>query len=101
MVKQFLFRVFRAFRGDKFRLFFVFDFASRDPIPDRRLFNPNSEIEMGEVRQDVGAKTVWKNRSHARSGLVRFFQAVYAQLMDADCPFLFRSSGSNWQNLPF
>jgi hypothetical protein len=42
---------------------------------------------MGKMRQDVGAETVWKNRSHTRSGLVRFFQPVYAQEIDADCSF--------------
>jgi hypothetical protein len=45
------------------------------------------------MRQDVGAETVWKNRCHTRSGLVRFFQTVYAQEIDADWPFLFRISG--------
>jgi hypothetical protein len=39
---------------------------------------------MAGMCQDVGAETVWKNRSHTRSGLVRFFQSVYAQQMDAD-----------------
>jgi hypothetical protein len=42
---------------------------------------------MGKLRQDVGAETLWKNRSHARSSLVRFFQNVYAQQIDADWPF--------------
>jgi hypothetical protein len=56
-------------------------------------FNPKSEIEMAGMRQAVGTETVWKNRSHTRSGLVRFFQIVYAQQLDADRPFLFRISG--------
>jgi hypothetical protein len=50
---------------------------------------------MAGMRQDVGAETFWKNRSHTRSGLVRFFQTVYAQQIDADRPFLFRISGSS------
>jgi hypothetical protein len=48
---------------------------------------------MAGMRQAVGAETVWKNRSHTRSGLVRFFQTVYAQEINADWPFLFRISG--------
>jgi hypothetical protein len=55
--------------------------------------NPKSEIEMAGMRQNVGAETLWKNRSHTRSGLVRFFQTVYAQQIDVDRPFLFRISG--------
>jgi FKBP-type peptidyl-prolyl cis-trans isomerase FklB len=47
------------------------------------------------MRQAVGAETIWKNRSHTRSGLVRFFQTVYAQKIDADRPFLFRILGLN------
>jgi hypothetical protein len=47
---------------------------------------------MAGMRQAVGAETVWKNRSHTHSGLVRFFQNVYAQEIDADRPFLFRIS---------
>jgi hypothetical protein len=39
------------------------------------------------MHQDVGAETVWKNRSHTRSGLARFFQTDYAQQIDADRPF--------------
>jgi hypothetical protein len=42
---------------------------------------------MGKMRQDVGAETLWKNRSHTRSGLVRFFLSAYAQEIDADWPF--------------
>jgi len=38
--------------------------------------NPNSEIKMAGMRQDVGAETLWKNRRHTRRGLVRFFQTV-------------------------
>jgi hypothetical protein len=57
------------------------------------VFNLKSEIEMGKLRQDVGAETPWKNRSHTRSGLVRFFQGVCAQQIGADWPFLFRISG--------
>jgi len=49
--------------------------------------NPNSEIKMAGMRQDVGAETLWKNRRHTRSGLVKFFQTVYAQEIDADRPF--------------
>ena len=52
----------------------------------------NSEEPAG-MRQDVGAETLWKNRRHTRSGLVRFFQTVYAQEIDADRPFLFRRPG--------
>jgi hypothetical protein len=48
---------------------------------------------MAGMRQDIGAETGWKNRSHTRSGLARFFQPVYAQEIDADRPFLFRISG--------
>jgi hypothetical protein len=48
---------------------------------------------MAAMRQDVGAETVWKNRIHTRSGLVRFFQTVYAQQIDASRPFLFRILG--------
>ena len=48
---------------------------------------------MGEMRQDVGAETDWKKRSHTRSGLVRFFQAVYAQEITSDWPSQFRFSG--------
>jgi hypothetical protein len=48
---------------------------------------------MAGMRQDVGAETIWKNRSHTRRGLVRFFQTVYAQQIDADWPFQFRISG--------
>ena len=48
---------------------------------------PKSEIKMAGMRQEVGAETVWKNRSHTRSGLVRFFQTVYARQIDADGPF--------------
>ncbi len=59
------------------------------------MFNPKSEIKLAGMRQDVGAETLWKNRSHTRSGLVRFFQTVYAQQIDADRPVLFRISGSN------
>jgi hypothetical protein len=58
-----------------------------------RLLGLKSEIEMAGMRQAVGAETVWKNRSHTRGGLVRFFQTVYAQQIDADRPFLFRISG--------
>jgi hypothetical protein len=42
---------------------------------------------MDKLRQDVGTETPWKNRSHTRSGLVRFFQGVGAQEMAADWPF--------------
>jgi hypothetical protein len=56
-------------------------------------FDPKSEIEIAGMRQAVGAETVWKNRSHTRSGLVRFFQTVYARQIDADRLFLFRISG--------
>jgi len=49
--------------------------------------NPKSEIKMAGMRQEVGAETVWKNRSHTRSGLVRFFQTVYARQIDADGQF--------------
>ena len=55
-------------------------FAAKDKL------NPRSEIKMAGMRQDVGAETFWKNRSHTRSGLVRFFQTVYAQQIDADRP---------------
>jgi hypothetical protein len=48
---------------------------------------------MAGMRQAVGAETIWKNRSHTRSGLVRFFQTVYAQQIDAERPFRFRISG--------
>ena len=55
---------------------------------------------MAGMRQEVGAETVWKNRSHTRRGLVRFFQIVYAQQMGADRPFLFRISGSKKLQYP-
>jgi hypothetical protein len=55
--------------------------------------NPKSEIKTSKMRQDVGAETLCKNRSHTRSGLVRFLQSVYAQEIDADWPFIFRISG--------
>jgi hypothetical protein len=42
---------------------------------------------MAGLRQAVDAETLWKNRSHTRSGLVRFFQTVYAQQIDGDWPF--------------
>jgi hypothetical protein len=42
---------------------------------------------MDKLRQDIGAETPGKNRSHTRSGLVRFFQGVCAQAMAADWPF--------------
>jgi hypothetical protein len=45
------------------------------------------------MSQDVGAQTHWKNRSHTRSGLARFFQCVCAQEVAADGRFLFRFSG--------
>ena len=50
-------------------------------------FIPISEIKMAGMRQDVGAETLWKNCRHTRSGLVKFFQTVYAQAIDADRPF--------------
>jgi hypothetical protein len=53
-------------------------------------FEPKSEIIMAGMRQYVGAETLWKNRSHTRSGPVRFFQCVSAQEIDADWPFLFQ-----------
>jgi hypothetical protein len=58
-----------------------------------RTFNLEAEIKMAGMRQAVGAETLWKNRSRARSGLVRFFQTVYARQMDAERLFLFRISG--------
>ena len=57
-------------------------------FPTVRTLNPKSEIKMAKLRQDAGAETVWKNRSHTHSGLVRFFQTVYAQQIGADWPFL-------------
>ena len=36
-------------------------------------------MEKAKMRQDAGAETVWKDRNHTRSGLVRFFQRVCAQ----------------------
>jgi hypothetical protein len=56
-------------------------------------FNLKSEIEMARMSQDVGAEMNRKNRSHTQSGLVRFFQFVYAQQTAADWPFQFRISG--------
>jgi hypothetical protein len=56
-------------------------------LPAHPELNPKSEIKMAGMGQAVGAETVWKNRSHTRSGLVRFFQTVYAQQIDADRPF--------------
>jgi len=51
------------------------------------LFNPKSEIKMAKMLQDVGAEMNRKNRSHTQSGLVRFFQFIYAQKIAADWPF--------------
>jgi len=45
------------------------------------------------MSQDIGAQTHWKNRSHTRWGLARFFQCVCAQQIAADGRFLFRFSG--------
>jgi len=62
--------------------------GSACPLPLRKkFFIPKSEIKIAGMRQAVGAETVWKNRSHTRSGLMRFFQTVYAQQLDADRPF--------------
>jgi len=49
---------------------------------------------MAKMLQDVGAEMNRKNRSHTQSGLVRFFQFIYAQQIAADWPFEFRISGS-------
>src|SRR5579872_4577063 len=56
-------------------------------------FNPKSEIQIAKMLQDVGAEMNRKNRSHTQSGLVRFFQFIYAQQIAADWPFEFRISG--------
>jgi thymidylate synthase len=48
---------------------------------------PKSEIKMAKMVQDVGAEMNRKKRSHAQSGLVRFFQFIYAQQIAADWPF--------------
>jgi len=61
--------------------------AEDKPSAKKGFLNPNSEIKMAGTRQDVGAETLWKNRRHTRSGLVRFFQTIYAQEIDADRPF--------------
>jgi hypothetical protein len=50
-------------------------------------FNPNSEIKMGKMLQDVGAEMNRKKRRHTQSGLARFFQFIYAQQIAADWPF--------------
>jgi hypothetical protein len=48
---------------------------------------------MAKMSQGFGAEMNRKNRSHTRSGLVRFFQFIYAQKITADGPFQFRISG--------
>jgi len=50
-------------------------------------------MKMAGMRQDIGAETLWKNCRHTRCGLVKFFQSLYAQEIDADRPFPFQSSG--------
>jgi len=55
--------------------------------------NPKSEIQMAKMLQDVGAEMNRKNRSLTQSGLVRFFQFIYAQQIAVDWPFEFRILG--------
>jgi len=45
------------------------------------------------MSQDVGAGMNRKKRSHTQSGLVRFFQFIYAQKIATSWPFQFRISG--------
>jgi hypothetical protein len=41
---------------------------------ERKKIPHKPEIKMAGMRQDAGAETVWKNRSHTHRVLVRFFQ---------------------------
>jgi len=50
---------------------------------------------MAKMLQDLGAEMNRKNRSHAQSGLVRFFQFIYAQQIAADWPFEISDFGLN------
>jgi hypothetical protein len=89
-------RYFRVFQLNRPCRYFCNSAVGERLLRNLRSFvvlNPKSEIKMAGMRQDIGAETVWKNRSHTRSGLVKFFQTVYARQIDADRPFLFRFSG--------
>ena len=67
--------------------------AKTPHFPAGERLNPKTEIGNGQMSQDIGAQTHWKNRSHTRSGLARFFQCVCAQEIASDGRFLFRFLG--------
>ena len=60
--------------------------------PVRTQINPKGEVERVKIRQDAGAETLWKNRNHTRSALVRVSKRVSTRFVGADWPYEFRFS---------